>query len=436
MPPTSWRACAGTLRAAGIGPASVSRLMCGNRAEKLGLFLAAAGSAPSPCRSTRRRRVRRSSTSCAIPRRSYSCVEAEYLPLLGSAARAGSALEADLGDRRKRARASVQGVPCALLAAARRAGRAGRRSARRHARRYSTPPARPGRRRACCARTRSITGGAPIPAACSASPADDILHTMPAAVSHQRAQHVRAGAADRRHAGRSSALLGFGLLDALVAARGDRDLSARRDGADPAVPSAARAERAHRVRIALGPGVPATYAEAFRERIGIALLEGYGSTETNFVIGAPIEQQRPGYMGPACGPASRRAWSTRTTTRSRPGRRASWSLRADEPHAFATGYFGMPEETVEAWRNLWFHTGDRVVARRGRLVPLLSTGSRTRSAGAARTSPPSRSSRCCSSHPAVEIAAASSRCPRRSAEDEVMAAVVAAAGSRARASSS
>jgi crotonobetaine/carnitine-CoA ligase len=36
-------------------------------------------------------------------------------------------------------------------------------------------------------------------------------------------------------------------------------------------------------------------------------------------------------------------------------------LRADEPFAFATGYFGMAEKTVEAWRNLWFHTGDRVV---------------------------------------------------------------------------
>jgi crotonobetaine/carnitine-CoA ligase len=36
-------------------------------------------------------------------------------------------------------------------------------------------------------------------------------------------------------------------------------------------------------------------------------------------------------------------------------------LRADEPFAFATGYYGMPDKTVEAWRNLWFHTGDRVV---------------------------------------------------------------------------
>ncbi|MBC7705117.1 MAG: AMP-binding protein, partial [Rhodoferax sp.] len=36
-------------------------------------------------------------------------------------------------------------------------------------------------------------------------------------------------------------------------------------------------------------------------------------------------------------------------------------LRADAPFAFASGYFNMPEKTVEAWRNLWFHTGDRVV---------------------------------------------------------------------------
>jgi crotonobetaine/carnitine-CoA ligase len=36
-------------------------------------------------------------------------------------------------------------------------------------------------------------------------------------------------------------------------------------------------------------------------------------------------------------------------------------LRAEEPFAFATGYWGSPEKTVEAWRNLWFHTGDRVI---------------------------------------------------------------------------
>ena len=36
-------------------------------------------------------------------------------------------------------------------------------------------------------------------------------------------------------------------------------------------------------------------------------------------------------------------------------------LRARPPYAIATGYFAMADKTVEAWRNLWFHTGDRVV---------------------------------------------------------------------------
>jgi len=36
-------------------------------------------------------------------------------------------------------------------------------------------------------------------------------------------------------------------------------------------------------------------------------------------------------------------------------------LRSDAPYVFSSGYFGLPDKTVEAWRNLWFHTGDRVV---------------------------------------------------------------------------
>jgi carnitine-CoA ligase len=33
-------------------------------------------------------------------------------------------------------------------------------------------------------------------------------------------------------------------------------------------------------------------------------------------------------------------------------------VRADEPWQLMGGYWGMPEKTVESWRNLWFHTGD------------------------------------------------------------------------------
>ena len=43
-------------------------------------------------------------------------------------------------------------------------------------------------------------------------------------------------------------------------------------------------------------------------------------------------------------------------------------VRPKMPGGFMAGYFRMPEKTVEAWRNLWFHTGDAGrLDERGRL---------------------------------------------------------------------
>jgi crotonobetaine/carnitine-CoA ligase len=123
---------------------------------------------------------------------------------------------------------------------------------------------------------------------------------------------------------------------------------------------ASGAEREHRVRIGLGPGVPEAAGEAFRERTGVLLLEGYGSTETNFVIATQVDSPRRGVMG-----WLRPGFDARVVDESDnelpAGEAGELVLRADEPFAFAAGYFGKPDKTVEAWRNLWFHTGDRVV---------------------------------------------------------------------------
>jgi crotonobetaine/carnitine-CoA ligase len=120
------------------------------------------------------------------------------------------------------------------------------------------------------------------------------------------------------------------------------------------------AERAHRVRIGLGPGVPPTALEAFKARTGITLLEGYGSTETNFVIATAPDSPRSGVMG-WLRPGFQARVVDEQDVELPPGEAGELVLRADEPFAFATGYYGMPDRTVEAWRNLWFHTGDRVV---------------------------------------------------------------------------
>lgn len=119
-------------------------------------------------------------------------------------------------------------------------------------------------------------------------------------------------------------------------------------------------ERAHRVRIGLGPGVPAAAGGAFEARTGVRLLEGYGSTETNFVIAIAPDSPQRGVMGRLLPGFDARVVDEHDVELPA-GEAGELLLRADEPFAFASGYFGMPEKTVEAWRNLWFHTGDRVV---------------------------------------------------------------------------
>lgn len=119
-------------------------------------------------------------------------------------------------------------------------------------------------------------------------------------------------------------------------------------------------ERGHRVRIGLGPGVPAAAGEAFFERSGVRLLEGYGSTETNFVIATAVDSPRRGVMGWVL-PGFEARVADEDDNELPAGEAGELLLRADHPFAFASGYFGMPDKTVEAWRNLWFHTGDRVV---------------------------------------------------------------------------
>ena len=120
------------------------------------------------------------------------------------------------------------------------------------------------------------------------------------------------------------------------------------------------AERAHRVRVALAPGVPAQFHAPFAERTGIGLIDGYGSTETNFVIGTSLAEQRPGGMGTVFAGFTARVVDE-SDNELPDGTPGELTLRADAPFAFAAGYFGAPDQTVEAWRNLWFHTGDRVI---------------------------------------------------------------------------
>ena len=185
-------------------------------------------------------------------------------------------------------------------------------------------------------------------------------------------------------------------------------------------------ERAHAVRLALAPGVPAHLHTAFAERTGIRLIDGYGSTETNFVIGGIFAETRPGKMGKVCygfharviGPDGKDAADVE------PG---ELILRSDEPLAFATGYFALPDKTAEAFRDGWFHTGDRAVREANgyyRFVDRLKDAIRRRGENISSF----EVEQVLLSHPDVGQAAVFA-VPSELAEDEVMAAIVRRPGS-------
>lgn len=120
------------------------------------------------------------------------------------------------------------------------------------------------------------------------------------------------------------------------------------------------ADRDHRVRIALSPATPPALHEQFRQRFGVLLLDGYGSTETNSVIGSTPLEWKAGMMGRV-----RPGFQIRVVDEFggdvSAGTPGELLIRSTQRFAVATGYYKMPEATVKAWQDLWFHTGDRVV---------------------------------------------------------------------------
>jgi crotonobetaine/carnitine-CoA ligase len=185
-------------------------------------------------------------------------------------------------------------------------------------------------------------------------------------------------------------------------------------------------ERSHAVRCALAPGVPANLHAAFEQRSGIHLIDGYGSTETNFIIGTTAEDRRGGTMGTV-----RVGYHARIIDQSGgdvpPGQPGELIVSSDEPLAFATGYFAMPDKTTEAFRAGWFHTGDRAVLDPDgyfRFVDRLKDAIRRRGENISSF----EVEQVLLSHPDVGNAAVFP-VPSELAEDEVMAAIVRRPGS-------
>ncbi len=119
-------------------------------------------------------------------------------------------------------------------------------------------------------------------------------------------------------------------------------------------------ERSHRIRIALAPATSPEAWQIFEERFGIHVVDGHGMTETNAVIGPRGGEQRPGCMGRVMPGFEARVVDEQS--RDAPdGEAGELVMRSEDPLAFASGYWRMPDATAAVWRNGWFHSGDRVL---------------------------------------------------------------------------
>lgn len=116
-------------------------------------------------------------------------------------------------------------------------------------------------------------------------------------------------------------------------------------------------DRDHRARLGWGVPLP-TFAPQFEERFGCRLVELYGSTEAGGVMYTPLHEPRR--MG-SCGkvdPAFRARLADPQGFEVPVGQPGELLLRPEQPGLLMQGYYGMPEATLAAFKDLWFQTGD------------------------------------------------------------------------------
>jgi crotonobetaine/carnitine-CoA ligase len=112
------------------------------------------------------------------------------------------------------------------------------------------------------------------------------------------------------------------------------------------------------VRRAFGAAAPPAIVEAFEQRFGMELIEVYGSTELGPATAPTPEKKRRGTMGVDCSHVELEIHDERDR-RVPPGTLGEIVARPTGPHSLFQGYWQEPEATIEAFRNLWFHTGDQ-----------------------------------------------------------------------------
>ncbi len=98
--------------------------------------------------------------------------------------------------------------------------------------------------------------------------------------------------------------------------------------------------------------------EGFEKRFGLRVVyETFGLTEAIVAPPSITEPRRPGCCGRPAQDTEVRIVDD-CDRQLGPNQTGEIVMRACEPYSMMSGYYKMPEETLSAFRNLWFHTGD------------------------------------------------------------------------------
>ncbi len=101
--------------------------------------------------------------------------------------------------------------------------------------------------------------------------------------------------------------------------------------------------------------------EDFERRFGVKVVNAYGATETGAVAYTPYEEEAP---AGSCGKPNLAKYDVRIVDDNdqevRIGEVGEVIVRPKRPFMLMDGYYNDPAATVDAFRNLWFHTGDNV----------------------------------------------------------------------------
>jgi crotonobetaine/carnitine-CoA ligase len=117
-------------------------------------------------------------------------------------------------------------------------------------------------------------------------------------------------------------------------------------------------DAANPVRVGFGAPCPAEIWEPFEDRFGVRLVDVYGMTEIAIATANSLDERRIGTAGRAAEGYEVRIHDEHDDPVP-PGTPGEIVVRPTRPDILISEYHRQEEATLHAFRNLWFHTGDR-----------------------------------------------------------------------------